>query len=74
MGHAGTEPVTQGPCHDEQLAAMRVQCRTDWVKHPATLKLYQCAAAHSTGKFKAFYENEARGSEEMIRNYGAAED
>jgi hypothetical protein len=52
----GEEPIAVGPCHAADMAAHQVQCRPDWLGLPETLRLYECAVEHSTGRFKKIYE------------------
>lgn len=63
----GEEMIAEGPCHAADMASHEIQCRPDWQSHPATLRLYQCAAQHSTGLFKQRYEERARAYEEYQR-------
>ena len=70
----GKEQISQGPCREAQLAAKRVQCRGDWIMHTATLALYQCAAANSTGRYVQYYQTQVDWVQSNIRQYGAASD
>jgi len=64
----GEEMIAEGVCHAADMAAHEIQCRPDWQSHPATLQLYQCAAQHSTGRFRQRYEEQAKAYEAYQRN------
>jgi hypothetical protein len=52
----GEENVPDTPCAQAVLEHRKIQCRADWMYHPATRAMYECGARYSTGHFKAYYQ------------------
>lgn len=66
--------VAKNQCLKEVKALKSIQCRPDWTKSRKTVDYFECAAKHSTGDFKAYYQRKADGTKAMIKRFGAADD
>ncbi|MGE4278516.1 MAG: hypothetical protein AB7G62_02940 [Magnetospirillum sp.] len=64
----GSESIANGACRAASEKAKQVQCRSDWMMHPATLAEYACAEQNSTGAYKTKYAASRQWVESNMRN------